>query len=340
MVQVTLSNSPDGVGGCTVKDHNGPDYWKYYVNRGGPPLPRHPHQQKMTKSDWEALRDQYSNAARYPTPDPDNRRQTWRQMPVTSSCPPAPLSVAQRAERERRMNSEALWMIRARAGVAKTEGGALHQKRRLPASLASADSETKTKGWVGGQARLVIGVTTSNDCFLVHCGSLPAKMVTLNEKLEGLRYALLVHLIVFSSQFLDDCPNEKSAMLALIPTAAAALEKTLTPGVFTSSEWNHHILNWFPTGPNNVVRRDATLPSTAEEPGCTLDGLLPEGVAATDVQWQVITMDLNELEQWSKRIEVKAKKWFAWVWKEVVQGDGNVDIDSFAQALGAEEWER
>ena len=75
--------------------------------------------------------------------------------------------------------------------------------------------------------------------------------MTLNKKLEGLRYALLAHLIVFSSEFREDCPTEKSEMLELFPTASAALEETLMPGggVFTFTEWNDHILHWFPAVP-------------------------------------------------------------------------------------------
>lgn len=232
-----------------------------------------------------------------------------------------------------------LAMLKPAVGARTGVKNAPPKKRGFPASLGPAGSETKTKGWVGEEARLVIGVTTSNDFFLVHCGLLPTKIVTLNKKLEGLRYALLAHLIVFSSEFREDCPTEKSEMLELFPTASAALEETLTPGggVFTFTEWNDHILHWFPSGgPNGVVRANVALPSTdpPELGHCSL----PEGVAKTGVQWHSVTMNLNKLQEWSERIEEKARDWFETVWTTVVKGDPDGPIDQIADDLRSVYW--
>jgi len=216
---------------------------------------------------------------------------------------------------------------------------AIRKPRRLPGSLGPAKVEQLPRVGVG-RGRLVVGVIGETDHILMHCGSLPLEMRVRNNALEGLRYALLAHLVVSTDWFVTNQPSSEAEVHALVPTAAVALEKSLAPhaeeaatgiGFGTFAEWNRNILHWFPTGHNhafNVVRRDVPLPSTAP-PGC----ILPEGVAAaTDVQWHVIDMDLNALEQWSRSIEAKAKARFGWVFAQAAEGRRD------AQSLYALEW--
>ena len=211
------------------------------------------------------------------------------------------------------------------------------RKRRLPQSLDQKDEQLPRVGV--GRGRLVIGVSGRDDTIVAHCGSLPMEMLVRKVALEGLRYALLVHLVVFSDWFLDSGYTE-SELLARIPSAAVALELSLTPrseelcfGTF--AKWNDNILRWFPSKSStfDVVRRDVLLPSTAP-PGC----MLPEGVASTDVQWHVIDIDLNALEEWSKSIETKAKQRFAWVWRTLVEGHSDEAIEEMSDNVHSMEW--
>ena len=239
----------------------------------------------------------------------------------------------------------------ARAASLKTITGmpaellsAIQKKpRRLPNSIAGP-AASKDLPKVGmGRGRLVIGVTREGRRILGHCGSLPAEMrVQMRvRKLEGLRYALLVHLVVcrrFSDWLQGDGTNVGPELHRRIPTAAVALELSLTPweelpaptwvggaqnglGYDTVDEWRDAILRWFPTRSSDfeVVCRDVTLPSTAP-PGCIFPEL-PEGVDATDVEWHVVDVDLDALENWSQSIETKAKKLFASV-MEMMETNG------------------
>ena len=214
---------------------------------------------------------------------------------------------------------------RARTEKTSTQPS-IRKPRRLPGSLGPAKVEQLPRVGVG-RGRLVVGVTGEDDCIVTHCGSLPFEMRVRNDALEGLRHALLVHLVVSSDWFVIHEPSSEAEVHALVPTAAVALEKSLAShaekaatgiGFDTFAEWNRAILHWFPTGHNhafNVVRRNVPLPSTAP-PGC----ILPEGVAATDVQWHVIDMDLSALEQWSRSIEAKAKGRLKWAFAQAVEG--------------------
>ena len=221
---------------------------------------------------------------------------------------------------------------------------AIRKPRRLPGSLGPAKVEQLPRAGVG-RGRLVVGVTGEDDRIVTHCGSLPFEMRVRNDALEGLRYALLVHLILSTEWFVVNKISSEAEVHALVPNAAVALEMTLTPyaektvtgiGFDTFAEWNRTILHWFPTGHNhdfNVERRDVPLPSTAP-PGC----LLPEGVAATGVQWHVIDMDLNALEQWSRSIEEKAKGRFEWLLPKYIEGMSDERIARANDALDKEGW--
>ncbi len=221
---------------------------------------------------------------------------------------------------------------------------AIQKRRRLPPSLGPV-KVTQVPMPGAGRGRLVVGVTGEDDRILVHCGSLPFEMRVRNDALEGLRYALLVHFILSTEWFVVNVISSEAEVHALVPNAAVALELTLTPyaektatgiGFDTFAEWTRTILHQFPTGHNNafnVMRRDVPLPSTAP-PGC----LLPEGVAATDVQWHVIDMDLNALEQWSRSIEEKAKGRFEWVLSKYIEGMSDERIARANDALDKEGW--
>lgn len=233
---------------------------------------------------------------------------------------------------------------------ARTEATAMQpaiQKRRrlrLPESIGPV--KVKQVPMPGaGRGRLVVVVTNEEDRILMHCGTLPFEVRVRKNALEGLRYALLVHLIMSTEWFVVNKISSEAEVHELVPTAADALEMTLMPyakkdetgiGFDTFAEWNRNILHWFPTGHNNdfnVVRRDVPLPSTAP-PGC----LLPEGVAATDVQWHVIDMDLNALEQWSRSIEEKAKGRFEWVVSKYIEGMSDERIEKANDDLDRKGW--
>jgi hypothetical protein len=217
----------------------------------------------------------------------------------------------------------------------------IRKPRSLPESLGKKEEKLPRVGV--GRARLVVGVSGQDDRIIKHCGSLPTEMMVRKGALEGLRYALLVHLIVFSDWLIDTGPLKEDELLARIPSAAVALELSLTPwsegsgiGFDTFAEWSYDILRWFPSKSSkfDVVRRDVLLPSTAP-PGCSL----PEGFPATaNVQWHVIDMDLNALEEWSKSIETKAKERFAWVFKTLVEGDRDEAIEMVDAAMHEAEW--
>ena len=143
---------------------------------------------------------------------------------------------------------------------------AIQKKRsRLPNSIvgpaASEDLPMVGMGW----SRLVIGVTRADNRILGHCGSLPDEMRVRKGALEGLRYALLVHLVVsrrFSDWLQGNGYTVEPELHQRIPTAAVALELSLTPwaelppptwvggaqnglGYDTFEEWRGGILNWF-----------------------------------------------------------------------------------------------
>jgi len=226
----------------------------------------------------------------------------------------------------------------ARAATLKTITGmplsAIQKKRRcLPKTIVGPPESEKLPMVGNGRSRLVIGVTLADNHILGHCGSLPDEMRV--RKLEGLRYALLVHLVVcrrFSDWLQGNGTTVGPELHRRIPTAAVALELSLTPwaklpaptwaggaqnglGYDTFDEWRCGILHWFPTRPSDfeVVHRDVTLPSTAQA-GCIFPEL-PEGVDAKDVEWHVVDVDLEALENWSQSIEAKAKELFASVMK-------------------------
>jgi len=229
----------------------------------------------------------------------------------------------------------------ARAATLKTITGmplsAIQKKRRcLPKTIVGPPESEKLPMVGNGRSRLVIGVTLADNHILGHCGSLPYEMLVLDHHLAGLRYAFLLQLVV-CSRFTDWLPSANGAktephLNKWINTASRALELSLTPwaklpaptwaggaqnglGYDTFDEWRCGILHWFPTRPSDfeVVHRDVTLPSTAQA-GCIFPEL-PEGVDAKDVEWHVVDVDLEALENWSQSIEAKAKELFASVMK-------------------------
>jgi hypothetical protein len=200
----------------------------------------------------------------------------------------------------------------------------IRKARLLPKVITNPIPIPETLPKTGpNHGRLLIGEL--DDLVLVSCGSLLPEVQARKTMLSGMHFALLTEMLQWGTgncewdfgggeyeevQEMHMADAYSALKATLRPYGDSSAEPGIEVGFDKFSEWEEHIASIFPTKGTDydpVIVREQTLDHTVK--GCATAG----GGDTTHIhgmKWHVIDMDLVALEQWSRRIESRAKMRF------------------------------
>ena len=226
--------------------------------------------------------------------------------------------------------------LATRRPIAPTDGYAESdrraRKRALPASITQPHVVPQTLPHTKqNQARLLIA--EAGDGTLVTEGTLLPELEARKSNLEGMNWALLAKMVWLAITHEDwDLGPKAFKALWSAPTSNASetFKMTLSPQLKLSfSEWEEEIVSLFPN-------KGAT-----DDPVLLMEGALGtmavRGARQGDrLEWQVLDMDLQALERWSKNVKSSAKQAFEELWSIYGRlGDAQQDADDAIRRMEA-----